>query len=324
MVVSSPGYAARATTPFISAMRAFNIRAVADEASPIVLTERRDHVEYLAERLQGFVRHVVVLQGGMTRRQRQDLGTRLAEVPDREERLVLATGRSIGEGFDDARLDVLFLCMPISWKGTWCSMPGACTVCIREKKEVRRSPLRQAWVRTSAPTHAECETTTVRSVVEGSSRSPEISSPVGFLVRIIRPPPEHPPALETRARATSGARAAAPAQPRRPRPRDSRGRRPARASPHALDVLAGMKPVGLEVRTGASARPRFVPAAAADRGAGHAPGRRAETRHQCQAQKRRDCVGTLRPRHLASHGIRDAALLTSGNSHEGPDMVTRR
>ncbi len=34
-----------------------------------------------------------------------------------KERVILSTGRYIGEGFDDARLDTLFLAMPISWRG---------------------------------------------------------------------------------------------------------------------------------------------------------------------------------------------------------------
>ena len=33
-------------------------------------------------------------------------------------RIILATGSYISEGFDDSRLDALFLTMPISWRGT--------------------------------------------------------------------------------------------------------------------------------------------------------------------------------------------------------------
>ncbi len=54
----------------------------------------------------------------MGRKQRRTVSEALAGVPDGEQRLILATGSYIGEGFDDARLDTLFLAMPISWKGT--------------------------------------------------------------------------------------------------------------------------------------------------------------------------------------------------------------
>lgn len=94
------------------------IGAIQEGRSPILLTERKDHLEYLANRLHGFVRHIIVLRGGMTVRARKQTIEQLANIQKTEERLVLATGRFIGEGFDDARLDTLFLAMPISWKGT--------------------------------------------------------------------------------------------------------------------------------------------------------------------------------------------------------------
>jgi superfamily II DNA or RNA helicase len=98
--------------------------AVESGRSPIVLTERRDHLEWLAARLKNAVRHLVVMTGGGTPKRRREIADRLARIPDGEERLVLATGRYIGEGFDDARLDTLFLALPVSWKGTLVQYAG--------------------------------------------------------------------------------------------------------------------------------------------------------------------------------------------------------
>jgi len=65
-----------------------------------------------------------VLHGGMGARERRDVIAQLASIPDGEERLIIATGRYIGEGFDDARLDTLFLALPVSWKGTLIQYTG--------------------------------------------------------------------------------------------------------------------------------------------------------------------------------------------------------
>jgi superfamily II DNA or RNA helicase len=60
----------------------------------------------------------------MGKRQLHAALDRLASIPDHEERLLVATGRYLGEGFDDPRLDTLFLTMPISWKGTLAQYVG--------------------------------------------------------------------------------------------------------------------------------------------------------------------------------------------------------
>jgi superfamily II DNA or RNA helicase len=87
---------------------------LAEGRSPIVLTERREHLERLVECLRDRVPALVALHGDVTPRRRRAALARVADGP----RLVLATGRLIGEGFDDPRLDTLLLAMPIAWKGT--------------------------------------------------------------------------------------------------------------------------------------------------------------------------------------------------------------
>lgn len=86
--------------------------------SPLLLVERTAHAEYFAERLQAFAKNVIVLRGRMGKKQREALRAQIASIPDDQERVVIATGKLIGEGFDDARLDTLFLVHPISWSGT--------------------------------------------------------------------------------------------------------------------------------------------------------------------------------------------------------------
>ena len=86
--------------------------------SPLLLTERTEHLDYFARRLKGFARNIIVLRGGMGKKQRKALADQLINIPDQEERVIISTGRYIGEGFDDARLDTLFLVLPISWRGT--------------------------------------------------------------------------------------------------------------------------------------------------------------------------------------------------------------
>ena len=94
------------------------VRAIESGRSPLLLTGRTEHLQYFATRLSGVAQHVFVLKGGMGKKQRRLIAEAMASVSDNESRVILATGSYIGEGFDDARLDTLFLAMPISWKGT--------------------------------------------------------------------------------------------------------------------------------------------------------------------------------------------------------------
>jgi superfamily II DNA or RNA helicase len=92
--------------------------------SPVVITERKDHLELLAGRLSKFAKNVIVLRGGMKTSEIRVATESLVRVPASEERVLVATGRYLGEGFDDARLDTLFLTMPISWSGTLAQYAG--------------------------------------------------------------------------------------------------------------------------------------------------------------------------------------------------------
>jgi superfamily II DNA or RNA helicase len=84
----------------------------------LVLTERTDHLPLLQEALGDEMEHVFVLHGRMSKKKRAEVLAELHALGDSEPRVLLATGRLIGEGFDHSPLDTLVLAMPISWKGT--------------------------------------------------------------------------------------------------------------------------------------------------------------------------------------------------------------
>ncbi len=113
------------------------INAVQRGRSPIVLTERNDHLDCLFAKLKPHIQHLIVLRGGMSSKEITAVSNQIANVPANESRIILASGKFVGEGFDDARLDILFLTMPISWKGTIAQYVGRLHRLYASKQEVQ-------------------------------------------------------------------------------------------------------------------------------------------------------------------------------------------
>ncbi|MCB0156267.1 MAG: restriction endonuclease subunit R, partial [Anaerolineae bacterium] len=91
---------------------------------PVLLTERREHLDLLVSMLSQHLQNVIVMTGGMGKKQRKQLAEQIASIPADQPRVLVATGRYLGEGFDDERLDTLFLALPISWRGTLTQYAG--------------------------------------------------------------------------------------------------------------------------------------------------------------------------------------------------------
>ena len=84
----------------------------------LILTERTAHVELLAGKLREKIPEVITLTGGRGVKEIRNILARIAATPAGEPLTLVATGRYIGEGFDEPRLDTLFLAMPKSSRGT--------------------------------------------------------------------------------------------------------------------------------------------------------------------------------------------------------------
>jgi superfamily II DNA or RNA helicase len=95
------------------------IKALRDDRTPLVLTERIAHMELLAEALKSEVSDtdVLCMFGGQSANEKRILEDRLSASTGDRRLVIVATSKSVGEGFDLPSLDTLFLTMPIRWEG---------------------------------------------------------------------------------------------------------------------------------------------------------------------------------------------------------------
>jgi len=112
------------------------VKAVQDGRFPIILTERRVHLNILAEMLKDKIEHLLVLFGGVKPKRRKEILKGLSHVSNKK-KAILATGTYIGEGFDNPQLDTLFITMPISFKGRVVQYAGRLHRYYQGKKDVR-------------------------------------------------------------------------------------------------------------------------------------------------------------------------------------------
>ncbi len=126
---------------YINAIRnmqiVMDVRNCLDEKRfPIILTERKEHIELLEKELAPYV-SVYKLHGSLKKKERESIMDELQHLPDDARRVIIATSKYIGEGFDYPILDTLFLTLPISWSGRVKQYAGRLHREYHEKKEVR-------------------------------------------------------------------------------------------------------------------------------------------------------------------------------------------
>ena len=105
--------------------------------TPIILTNRKQHVLLLSDMLQKRTNNVITLLGTATTKEKENVLLRLRSISPEESLVIVATGQYVGEGFDYPRLDTLFLALPISWKGLLAQYAGRLHRDYEGKQDVR-------------------------------------------------------------------------------------------------------------------------------------------------------------------------------------------
>ena len=113
------------------------VKVVEEGSRALVLTERTQHLQILKDMLQENGVKVLVLYGAMKTKERKQVIEQIKTMEPSESFVLLATGRLIGEGFDEASLDTLFLTFPIAWKGTIAQYAGRLHRSYEGKTEVK-------------------------------------------------------------------------------------------------------------------------------------------------------------------------------------------
>ena len=85
--------------------------------TPLVLSKYREHAELLYNMLTDKADHVFLLQGGGTRKTKDEIREKMNAVHESETVILVAIDKYIGEGFNYPRLDTLMLTTPIAWEG---------------------------------------------------------------------------------------------------------------------------------------------------------------------------------------------------------------
>ena len=99
-------------------------QTINDGRNPLLLTERTSHIDLLVELMKDKDFEVIVLAGNLKVKPRKEAIERIRSLNNGDRFVIVATGKLIGEGFDEARLDTLFMAMPIAWKGTIAQYAG--------------------------------------------------------------------------------------------------------------------------------------------------------------------------------------------------------
>ena len=105
--------------------------------TPIIITERTEHIEVLKDMLLDKCENIIILMGKISPKEKRQTMEKLSNITDGEKLIIIASGKYIGEGFDYPRLDTLLLAMPITWKGKVAQYAGRLHRNYKGKNEVQ-------------------------------------------------------------------------------------------------------------------------------------------------------------------------------------------